>query len=51
MTNYHNEGFEVSKAVKIQIKIFWIMTSCSVVVGYQRFGQPYYSHLLGCDTV
>jgi hypothetical protein len=27
-------------AVKIQVEVFWIMTPCSVVVGYQSFGSP-----------
>jgi hypothetical protein len=29
------EGFTV---VKIQVKVFWVVTPCSVVVEYQQFG-------------
>jgi len=32
--------FEVFTAVKIQVEIFWVVTQCSVVAGYQRFGGP-----------
>jgi hypothetical protein len=27
-------------AVKIQVAVFWIVTPCSDVVGYRRFGEP-----------
>jgi len=37
--------FEVFTAVKIQVEVFWVVTSCSVVVGYQRFGEPCCLHL------
>jgi hypothetical protein len=30
--------FEVFTAVKIQAEVFWVVTPCSVAVGYQRFG-------------
>jgi len=30
-----------------QIEVFWIVTSCSVVVRYKRFGCPGYLHLQG----
>jgi hypothetical protein len=33
--------FEVLKAV------FWLVTTCGLVVGYQRFGRPYCLHLQG----
>jgi hypothetical protein len=26
--------------VKIQVKVFWVVTLCSVVVGYRSFGGP-----------
>jgi hypothetical protein len=39
--------FAVSTAVKIQVEVFWVMTLCSVVVGYQRFGGPNCFHLQG----
>jgi hypothetical protein len=25
--------------MKIQVKVFWVVTPCSVVVGYRRFGN------------
>jgi hypothetical protein len=31
--------------MKINGIVFWVMTPCSVVVGYQRFGGPCYFHL------
>jgi len=31
--------------VKIQVEVFWVVTPCSVVVGYQRFGEPCCLHL------
>jgi hypothetical protein len=33
--------------VKIQVDIFWVVTPCSVVVGYQPFGEPCCFHLQG----
>jgi hypothetical protein len=30
--------FEAFTAVKIQVDVFWVVTSCSDVVGYQCFG-------------
>jgi len=33
--------------MKIQFEVFWVMTVCSVVVGYLCFGRPYYLHLQG----
>jgi len=38
---------EVFTEVKIQIKVFWIVTPCSVAVGYQFFREPYCLHLQG----
>jgi hypothetical protein len=32
-------------AVMFQVQVFWIVTPCSVVVGYQRFGEPCCLHL------
>jgi len=32
--------FEVSTAVNFQVEFFWVVTLCSVVVGYQRFRGP-----------
>jgi hypothetical protein len=28
-------------ALMIQVEVFWIMMPCNVVVGYQRFRDPY----------
>jgi hypothetical protein len=39
-TGSHPEPVESSQ-------VFWIMTPCSVVVGYQRFGGPCCLHLQG----
>jgi len=36
----HNESFEAFAAVMFQIEVFWHMTPCSVVVGYQLFREP-----------
>jgi hypothetical protein len=42
-----NPSFEAFTAVKIQVEVFRVVTPCSVVVGYQRFGGPYCLHLQG----
>jgi len=31
--------------MKIKIAVFWVLTPCSDVVGYQHFGGPCCSHL------
>jgi hypothetical protein len=33
--------------IEIQVAVFWVMTPCSDVVGYRRFGGPYCLHLQG----
>jgi hypothetical protein len=38
-------GCEVFRATKIQVAVFWVVTSCSDVVGYQRFGASCSFHL------
>jgi len=30
----------VDKIVRLLVELFWVMTQCSVAVGYQRFGEP-----------
>jgi hypothetical protein len=40
MNNKQIERFEVFRAVKIQVKVFWVVMPGSVVVGYQCFGGP-----------
>jgi len=34
-------------AVMFQVEVFWAVTPCSIVVGYQRFGGPCCLHLQG----
>jgi hypothetical protein len=34
--------FKVLMVVKIQVEVFWVVTLCSVLVGYQHFGGPCY---------
>jgi hypothetical protein len=41
------ERFKVFTTVKILVEVFWVVTPCSVVVGYQRFGGPFCLHLQG----
>jgi hypothetical protein len=36
--------------VKIQVNLFLVVTPCSAVVGYQRFGGPCCLHLQGVTT-
>jgi len=31
---------EVFAALKIEVEVLWVVTPCSVVVGYQRFSSP-----------
>jgi len=33
--------------VMFQVEVFWVVTPCSVVVGYHRFGGPCCCHLQG----
>jgi len=42
---------QIFTAIKIQVSLFWIVTRCSDVVGYERFGGPFRLHLhpLGSD--
>jgi len=30
--------------VKIQVEAFWMVTQCTILVGYQRFGGPRCPH-------
>jgi hypothetical protein len=34
--------FEVFTVVKIQVKVFWVVKTCSVVVGYQGPPKQWY---------
>jgi len=38
---------EVFTAPEIQVEVFWVVTSCSGVVGYQGFEEPCWIHLQG----
>jgi hypothetical protein len=49
-----NEQIKIWKiftVVKIQVEVFWAVTPCGVVVGYQRLRGPCCLHLLGCDAL
>jgi hypothetical protein len=38
-------SFEAFTAVMFQVDVFWVVTPCSVVVGYKLFRGPGYPHL------
>jgi hypothetical protein len=40
ITTFKTGSIDVDKIV-LQVKVFWVMTSFRVVVGYQRFGSQY----------
>jgi hypothetical protein len=40
-------SFEAFTAVIFQAEVFWVVTPCSVIVGYHRFGGSYCLHLQG----
>jgi len=42
---------KLSMAVKFQVDVFWVVMSCSVAVGYQRFGGLCCLHLQGEETL
>jgi hypothetical protein len=46
-----NAIFEVFTAVEIEVEVFWVVTPCNVVVGFQGFGGPFCLHILDCDAV
>jgi len=41
----HSARFLVFKAMKTEVVVYWLMTPCRVVVGYQPFGGPCCHHL------
>jgi hypothetical protein len=52
MVKQYDVRFEVLRAVKISIVVFWIVTSCSLVGGHQRFLRNVCDHLqdyTACD--
>jgi hypothetical protein len=42
-----DEGSELFTAMKTHVEVFRVVTPCSGVVGYQRFGGGYCLHLQG----
>jgi hypothetical protein len=46
-THSYHSRFEALMEVKIPIDIFWVVTSCSDVIGYQRLRGPWCFHLQG----
>jgi hypothetical protein len=42
---------DIYTTVNIQVEVFWVVTPCSAVVGYHRFGGPCCLHLQGSDAV
>jgi len=43
----HEVSYEALRAMIFQVHVFWVVTSYSVVVGYQCFGGPCYIYLQG----
>jgi hypothetical protein len=41
---------DVLTAAKIWTVVFWVVTPCNLVGGYQRFGGTYRAHLQGICT-
>jgi hypothetical protein len=46
---YKHASFEAYTAVIFQVEVFWVVTPCSVVAGYQHFRGPCCHHLQGDD--
>jgi len=42
-----NASFKAFTAVMFQVKVFWVVTPYSIVVGYQHFRGPCCLHLQG----
>jgi len=38
-------SFDVFMMVNFHVEVFWAVTPCNAVVGYQRFGEPCCFHL------
>jgi len=38
-------SFDVFTAVMFQVEVFWVVTKCNIVVGYQRFRGPWCLHI------
>jgi hypothetical protein len=41
----NGKGLPKTSSFDVQIMVLWVVTSCSDVVGYQRFGVPCCLHL------
>jgi len=41
----HIERLEIFTVLKIHVVVFWVVISCSDVVGYKHFGGVCYLHL------
>jgi hypothetical protein len=44
------DGFEVLTAVNTKIAVFWVVTPCSLVEVYQRFGGNFCLHHQGLNV-
>jgi hypothetical protein len=44
-------SFEAFTAVMSRVEVFWVVTPCSVVVGYHRFRGPCCLHLRNVDIL
>jgi hypothetical protein len=44
MFNHRSDTFDVLKAIMISNVLFWIVTPCSLIGGYGRFGGVYLLH-------
>jgi hypothetical protein len=42
---------ETFMAMEFQVEVFWVVTTCGVVVVYYCFRDPCCLHILGCDNV
>jgi hypothetical protein len=40
------ERFELFREVKIQVEVFWVLTSCDVTVGYLKMEAAMFSETL-----
>jgi len=43
--------YEALTVVLFQVEVFWVVTPCSVVVGYQCFRGPCHLHQQGKDNM
>jgi len=50
-TEIYFASFEAFTATMFEVEVFWVVTPCNVVVGYQLSRDPCCLHLMGCDAV